>query len=349
MSLTKQEFSNYIKHFNFRELFNDMGWNNDKTKQPIVVDSLTFSLEAVGEKSGFKILLCHPQADGIIPDYNTRKKIETKVTKLFQEHQVSKERTLEKKNETKYFSTNFNKWFSNERDDLFSKFPKYADVSQAIPNNSKISLTFEKDILLKLDKFKPLNNYVSKSGSIVYYHNAPVHWGKIFDFIPYFSIAGKQQQSSHLKHLYLNSKEDAAVIICLLNSSLFYWFNWQYSNCRDLSQKDIFRMPIDLDKMKVDAKKEFISLKNNLMTNLKKNSKLYQRVSQNIKTEFDAFYPLFSKPIIDEIDTNLAKHFGFTNEELDFIINYDIKYRMGKELENEDEEQNKYENIHPLF
>ena len=25
----------------------------------------------------------------------------------------------------------------------------------------------------------------------------------------------------------------------------------------------------------------------------------------------------------------LAKHCGFTGEELDFIINYDIKYRMG--------------------
>ena len=25
----------------------------------------------------------------------------------------------------------------------------------------------------------------------------------------------------------------------------------------------------------------------------------------------------------------LARHYGFTIEELDFIINYDIKYRMG--------------------
>jgi len=25
----------------------------------------------------------------------------------------------------------------------------------------------------------------------------------------------------------------------------------------------------------------------------------------------------------------LAEHYGFTDEELDFIINYDIKYRMG--------------------
>lgn len=31
----------------------------------------------------------------------------------------------------------------------------------------------------------------------------------------------------------------------------------------------------------------------------------------------------------------IAKHYGFTEEELDFIINYGIKYRMGNEL-NED-------------
>ena len=34
----------------------------------------------------------------------------------------------------------------------------------------------------------------------------------------------------------------------------------------------------------------------------------------------------------------LAQHYGFTDEELDFIINYDIKYRMGKQLEKEQDE-----------
>lgn len=88
MALSKQEFSTYIIQFSFRELFNDMGWNNDRTTQPISVDNATFSLQAVAEKSGFKILLCNPDAEGKIPDYSTRKKIETKVTKLFQEHLV---------------------------------------------------------------------------------------------------------------------------------------------------------------------------------------------------------------------------------------------------------------------
>jgi hypothetical protein len=50
------------------------------------------------------------------------------------------------------------------------------------------------------------------------------------------------------------------------------------------------------------------------------------------KVEFDEYHPNKSKPIIDKIDKVLAKHYGFTEEELDFIINYDIKYRMGDEL-----------------
>jgi hypothetical protein len=36
--------------------------------------------------------------------------------------------------------------------------------------------------------------------------------------------------------------------------------------------------------------------------------------------------------------SEILSDIGFTEEELDFIINYDIKYRMGKELEGEDEE-----------
>jgi hypothetical protein len=40
---------------------------------------------------------------------------------------------------------------------------------------------------------------------------------------------------------------------------------------------------------------------------------------------------------MDKIDRVLAQHYGFTDEELDFILNYDIKYRMGDELFEEDD------------
>jgi len=61
------------------------------------------------------------------------------------------------------------------------------------------------------------------------------------------------------------------------------------------------------------------------------------------------FGPSLSKPIVNELDQALAAHYGFTDEELDFFPstkirtgipsaglragNYDIKYRMGRDVE----------------
>jgi len=56
------------------------------------------------------------------------------------------------------------------------------------------------------------------------------------------------------------------------------------------------------------------------------------------RSEFDAYYPARSKPIIDEIDRVMARYYGFTEKELEFLINHDIKYRMspaGNDEENE--------------
>ena len=47
------------------------------------------------------------------------------------------------------------------------------------------------------------------------------------------------------------------------------------------------------------------------------------------RTETQSFKIWASKPLIDRIDTELGKLLGLNQEETDFIINYDIKYRMG--------------------
>ena len=48
-----------------------------------------------------------------------------------------------------------------------------------------------------------------------------------------------------------------------------------------------------------------------------------------MRNPLNPFRPFYPFPLRQEL---LAKHYGFTEEELDFIINYDIKYRMGDEL-----------------
>jgi hypothetical protein len=41
--------------------------------------------------------------------------------------------------------------------------------------------------------------------------------------------------------------------------------------------------------------------------------------------------PVGSKPEIDDVDRALAKSYKLSDEEIDFIVNYDIKYRMGQQ------------------
>lgn len=73
-----------------------------------------------------------------------------------------------------------------------------------------------------------------------------------------------------------------------------------------------------------------------LMDNLRSTSE-YRVMKFDPETlTIQCIIPRYSKSIIDDIDTFLAKAYGFNEEELDFIINYDIKYRMGDEL-NDDE------------
>jgi hypothetical protein len=60
-------------------------------------------------------------------------------------------------------------------------------------------------------------------------------------------------------------------------------------------------------------------------------SSSYERVRSGdiIETTETNFDVKAAKPMIDSVDLSLAKHYGLTDEKLDFIINYDIKYRMG--------------------
>jgi hypothetical protein len=62
---------------------------------------------------------------------------------------------------------------------------------------------------------------------------------------------------------------------------------------------------------------------------------------QTGEVKIQSFTQSLSNFTIDEIDKVLACHYGFTEEELDFIINYDIRYRtgLGKAGGEEEEEE----------
>ena len=117
---------------------------------------------------------------------------------------------------------------------------------------------------------------------------------------------------------------------CVLNSQLIYWSWVIQGDCYRFTKTDALSISVhDFSKNEV-----YCNLHKLLLDSYAENSQIKSKTARNgIITDEMQFNPKKSKPIIDEIDKVLAAHYGFTDEELDFIINYDIKYRMGKELD----------------
>lgn len=88
MAISKSQFSSYVRSFNFRELFNELGWNNDNVTRRLIIDGINFNITSIAEKAGFRILVCESQSGKGIPAHQIRKKIEHQVTKLFFEHLI---------------------------------------------------------------------------------------------------------------------------------------------------------------------------------------------------------------------------------------------------------------------
>ena len=108
-----------------------------------------------------------------------------------------------------------------------------------------------------------------------------------------------------------------------------------HSDARTNNPSDLKNFPIKYDSINEQLKSQLITLCDCLMKEIQKNAVMVDAVYRTGDVSFAQYLPAKSKPIIDEIDKVLAKHYGFTEEELDFIINYDIKYRMGDELNDE--------------
>jgi hypothetical protein len=154
------------------------------------------------------------------------------------------------------------------------------------------------------------------------------------DFEPYFHSATRTRSLDHLKDLILPSQKEARAIGAVINSTCFYfWFSVQ-GNCRNIAGPDIESFPIG--KFDTTTLDELEGAFKRLMKDLQRHSKRrvynYERSG---RVEYDEFYPSKSKSFIDEIDRILARHYGFGPEEIDFLINYDGKYRMGRDAGDE--------------
>ena len=251
------------------------------------------------------------------------------------------------------FSTKYNRWYTENRSNLFKNLC-YNNVTEFVDSYTipKLSYSIESAInraiqkqvdAIGLRQSKTTKNYV-------YYRAAGGG---------YFLLIKNQKSITYIngiledvkaeKKIGLFSEINNSTIGALLSSSLFYWNYIAYTDCRNLQKSfiDTFKFPttlVDDNSLTDEGLKLFKDYERKKYTK----STHYKTTGNDVI--YDEYYPKKSKSIIDEIDKVLAKHYGFTEEELDFIINYDIKYRMGDELgeDSESDPQTKQETKAPL-
>lgn len=232
------------------------------------------------------------------------------------------------------YTSKYYRWNPISRSYLFKnlKYVQYLNNSPIENSIPKINTKIETSIIKKLQGFKKLLYLEKKDGKyFMYYHNAPRYWIRSTDFIPYFRNDKGCTISTQIKKICFEESVSLNNSILVINSSLFYFWFIAFSDCRHLNNREIENMPIITENTDHSILKSLMAD----YQSHKKRKETYYKATGNVI--YDEYYPKLSKPIIDEIDKLLAKHYGFTEEELDFIINYDIKYRMGDEL-NKDEE-----------
>lgn len=239
------------------------------------------------------------------------------------------------------YSTRYIRWRSDSRERLFSgigfEFVRPQFIHGSLP---KIGDSVGYRILDKITKFDPLSRFGlvshptvvrdSTDSCLVYFHTAPQYWVRVTDFVPWFRNDRGDTVASSIKALQMRSKREARAAGAVLNSTLFYWWFLLFSDCRNLIMREIESFPVGFDLMSESDVDSLGELMESLMHNYRTFSvRTATRLSASGRVEYDEFHPKYGKSLIDQIDLLLAAHFGLVEDELDYILNYDIGFRRG--------------------
>ena len=233
-----------------------------------------------------------------------------------------------------WFSTRYHKWSSQERDTLFERL-SFVPAQEGIVRNSipKLMSRIELSILSKLAAI-PMTvgaRSIRSGPHSINFSRKVGYFLQVVDFQPrVIDGSGNVRPPSEFKLLAFPDVQQNTSALALLNSNLFYWFMTVFSDCRHLNKREVQSMPFpdNLHKQS-DPASRLLDHTKSLMRNLRATADTRTMRFRHDRLEIECIIPKRSKHFIDAIDLDIAPSFGFTEDETDFIINYDIKYRMG--------------------
>lgn len=236
-------------------------------------------------------------------------------------------------NEMSIESTNLIKFFNAERETFLNRINTYVVPQDVIVDSiiPKIGSHIEVEVLRKL--FRTTKNFFSFIDSNeeiqsqkLFYKGTANNYIIAFKEPPLFEVNGRKVMNSKTKALNLHKEVFLEGAILVFSSTLFYWFWRVYSNCFDFTKADLRRFPIDLYKLHL-FRHELSNLFDEISTELEDNGKVVVYNKSKGATRFFQNNARPSKPLFDKVDDLLGKIYGFSDEELQFVKTYDLRFR----------------------
>ena len=236
------------------------------------------------------------------------------------------------------YSTKYHRWYTEERKELFKNITYVKLPIEILSNGSipKVGDIIGVNTLKKIHKDNSMVLSATNGSHFPLYHTRKLrYFVQFLDKAPIiYNEDGSIRVTSELKSINYETDDKRYAAGAIYLSTLFFWYFISHSDCRNLNKREVDMFPFSLSSY--EGVSLLSELGHQIMDNLQKNSSFIEANYQKYgKLSMQIFQPRLSKVVADEIDKVLAKHYGFTEEELDFIINYDIKYRMGDELNEE--------------
>lgn len=158
------------------------------------------------------------------------------------------------------------------------------------------------------------------------------------DFEPVvLSGDGSRRPPSEFKTIYFNSKAEARAALGALNSSLFYWFITLLSDCRHLNKREVEAFPIALALLEPSRLALVEDAVQTLMHDLQGKSEHRVMNFRHDRLTVQCIMPKKSWVAIQCVDELIADAFRLSPIEADYIASYDIKYRLGQGIEDNDD------------
>lgn len=187
----------------------------------------------------------------------------------------------------------------------------------------KIGSEIEKNILNKLFKQKKLGTLVKTSGSPIIYRFAG---GRYFKVVTNYSNGSSAERT-----IFFANKKIADAVGCILSSNLSFWFYQIFSD--NLNWKTYEIENFTLPQLSTENVEYLDKLYSRYLTDIeaKANVRTTSGESTYNVDSFKEYKIVRSKAIIDEIDDYICPLYGLSQEETDFIKNYELEFRLAGE------------------